>query len=301
MHSSLYAWEQLQIQVSYANCLSCGAGQTFGPRIIKDYQFIFVARGTGSAVIQQQVYQASAGDLFYYGPEVVHTFSADEQDPFVLYGVHFSWQSAELTPASLSDLSILPVQADASIPSIDNRCRLGGDASHPDTLQLTDRQMVSPALFEPRFARLVEAYQANHAYTPTLLRSLFTELLIAMKRAEQLPHLSPDIAHPIVSLIASKLEQQAAERYRRSWLSEWTSYHPDYAAKLFRASTGRTPYDYFMNRKLELVKHLLIQTDETLLAIAEQVHGGSIHAFTRWFKEMTGIPPARYRHRSRML
>ncbi len=291
-------WHHLSPIVSYANYLHCHAGESFGPRIIGDYQIIYVTAGKGRVHILGNAYAARVGDLFYYGPGVAHLIIADETEPFSLYGVHFNW-SSELVPLDRRMMPSIAYVDHHIVSDVDNRICIGDDSQ--DALVLGDRQSFAPPLLPPFFERLVRAYGSNEAYAPLQLRAYLIELLIAMKGTGQALALSPETANPVVLAVASGLEQRARERYDRTWLGSWTAYHPDHVSRLFREHAGITPYDYFMQRKLHLVKQLLAGTDESLLAIADHVEAGSIHSFTKWFTHLAGLSPGRYRKRSRII
>ncbi|WP_214627762.1 AraC family transcriptional regulator [Paenibacillus agaridevorans] len=291
-------WHLVSPVVSYANYLNCHAGDSFGPRVIEDYQFLFVASGKGLVCIQENAYEACSGDLFYYGPNVVHSIIADKVEPFSLYGLHFNW-SSELVPVDRRIMPHISFVKGQEYTRMDNRICIGDNLS--ETLFIQDYQKLSRQVFLPYFERLVRVYGANEAFAPLQLRAYVIELLIAMKKTGEASELSLETTNPVVLAIADQLDQRVRERYDRQWLSQYTAYHPDHASRLFREHTGRTPYNYFMQRKIELVKQLLVSTNDTLLEIADHVQAGSIHAFTKWFTHMTGLSPGRFRKRSRMI
>lgn len=86
----ILGWEQLSPVILYSNRLNCEPGYTFGPRIIREYQFIYVISGQGKAFIGDRSYEAKPGDLFFYGPDLIHQFVSSTEKPFSLYGLHFT-------------------------------------------------------------------------------------------------------------------------------------------------------------------------------------------------------------------
>ncbi|GGD51068.1 AraC family transcriptional regulator [Paenibacillus nasutitermitis] len=293
-------WNELTPVVSYANRYEGLPGSSFGPRYIMDYQFILVIAGYGTVNIQSKTYEAKPGDLFYYGPFVVHTFTADEDKPFILYGIHFSWQAQLPARGGVKEIRVIDLDDSGAVEAIPNTMLIEGEKEE-DALLIQDKQSHHLERIESRFARIVELYLMDYDYIPLLLRSLFLELVISIKQGVQLPHLGRSTGSPLVRLVAENLHKHAQEKYDRAWLEAWTSYHPDYISRLFRKETGLTPYDYFMKEKLAVVKYWLIQTDEPLVRLAERCNAASIHAFTKWFKEQTGLPPGKYRQWSRMI
>jgi len=293
-------WNELAPVVSYANRYESLPGSAFGPRYITDYQFILVVSGHGMVDIQSRTYEAKPGDLFYYGPYVVHTFTADEHEPFILYGIHFSWLAQLPARGGVKEITVIDADEFGKIEPVPNTMLIAGEKEE-DALLFQDKQSLHLERIESRFARIVELYLMDYDYIPLLLRSLFLELIISIKQSEQLPHLGRSTGSPLVRLVAENLHKHAEDKYDRGWLEVWTSYHPDHISRLFRKETGLTPYDYFMKEKLAVVKYWLIHSDEPLNRLAERCNAASIHAFTKWFKEHTGLPPGKYRQWSRRI
>ncbi|MBO7748223.1 AraC family transcriptional regulator [Paenibacillus sp. MWE-103] len=293
------AWDDLQPVVWYANRMQCPPGFVFGPRVIDEHQFILVADGRGSAWIQGERYDAVPGSLFYYGPETVHRFEADRERPFLLYGLHFSWTGEYAgTGAGISirETSFDPA-ADAKR---DNRMVVESPGRPEDDLTIGDVRELPAERFEPLFARIAECYgMEDRGFKASLLRGLLLELIASIKQGERREGRQP--ISPLVAGIAERLARRARERYDRRWLGEWSAYHPDYIARQFRAQLGVAPYDYFMARKLQLAKDLLAHTELPLLAIAAELEAGSIHNFTKWFKQRAGVPPGKFRGDSRFI
>lgn len=295
-----FRWRELAPDISYVNHLACTPGFAFGPRFIGDFQFIFVAAGKGSARIQANRYDAEAGDLYYYGPGIVHEFWADEKDPFTLYGVHFRWNAALPPRGGLRPPDVTGLAENEPMPERVNRVIIGEQEDSPDTLLLEDRCRIPPDRFIELFSRLTEAYQCDEEWGPVLLRARFLELLVTLRRHRVARFAQGRSAHDLIQSVAEQLSAHANCQYDRSWLSDWTSYHPDHVSRLFRTGTGMTPYAYFMNRKLELAKFHLSRSDDSIGIIADKVGIGTIHTFSRWFKQVTDMSPMQYRQWSRL-
>jgi len=71
-----------------------------------------------------------------------------------------------------------------------------------------------------------------------------------------------------------------------------TLYH---FAKTFKLATGRSPYRYVTERRIELAKRLLMETDLEIAQIAHRVGLSSQSYFTALFARHTGLTPKRYR------
>jgi transcriptional regulator GlxA family with amidase domain len=63
----------------------------------------------------------------------------------------------------------------------------------------------------------------------------------------------------------------------------------------FRAAFGRGPAAEFRARRLDLAKRLLAETDLPVAEVAACVGAGSVQAFTTFFRQTCGLPPAAWR------
>jgi transcriptional regulator GlxA family with amidase domain len=68
----------------------------------------------------------------------------------------------------------------------------------------------------------------------------------------------------------------------------------------FRATYGVTPIEYLTSVRINLAQRLLIHTDLTLEAIADQMGWSSGYYFSTVFTKHTGISPGRYRRAHRI-
>lgn len=67
----------------------------------------------------------------------------------------------------------------------------------------------------------------------------------------------------------------------------------------FQAATGRMPYAWYVHRRIERAKELLVASKESLTEIAISVGFSSQSHFTEAFRRLEGMPPARWRAQRR--
>lgn len=68
---------------------------------------------------------------------------------------------------------------------------------------------------------------------------------------------------------------------------------------IFKKSTGKTPYDYMLERKIETAKMLLKNTNMKINDICIRSGFSDSHYFSRYFKKSTGETPGEYRKKYR--
>ena len=69
-----------------------------------------------------------------------------------------------------------------------------------------------------------------------------------------------------------------------------------YFSKIFRESTGFSPYDYLLSVRLDKSKELLQKTDDSIQNIAFKTGFNSASNFIYFFKKETGISPLKFRN-----
>ncbi len=164
----------------------------------------------------------------------------------------------------------------------------------PQAIPTPDRQRldggVSPALDERwqalRLLLLSEIGEqpATHRALTDLFRYAY-ELLHREARPRSLQYIHAHYADPLdLPTLA------ALEGFTPTYYSEW-----------FKKLTGLTPTAYIQQMRLTAAKQLLAQTDLPILHIAQQV-GYEHHAsLTRLFRQVEGLTPHAFRHKSRNL
>jgi AraC family transcriptional regulator len=65
-------------------------------------------------------------------------------------------------------------------------------------------------------------------------------------------------------------------------------------ARLFRASTGRSPMEYVLNARMEAAKTMLARGDQKIAATAAALGFFDQSHFTRTFRRVTGVSPGAY-------
>lgn len=75
--------------------------------------------------------------------------------------------------------------------------------------------------------------------------------------------------------------------------------HPNYAMRLFRATTGQTVNDYLLRHRLGHAQRLLLDSDLPVEVIAAASGFGSPSRFYEAFRARTGHTPRQYRQRER--
>ncbi|WP_455674563.1 helix-turn-helix domain-containing protein [Phocaeicola sp.] len=68
-----------------------------------------------------------------------------------------------------------------------------------------------------------------------------------------------------------------------------------YFEDLLRFETGKNIYEYFLQKRLEAAKEMLMEQENTVSMVARKLGYSNVQYFSRLFKKITGIAPNEYR------
>ncbi|WP_368518546.1 helix-turn-helix domain-containing protein [Rhizobium sp.] len=105
-------------------------------------------------------------------------------------------------------------------------------------------------------------------------------------------------AHAL-SLILSYLQDQLPRQIELRELSELTGMSQWHFCRAFKASTGLSPYQWQLNKRVDAAQGLLLNTDVTLDAIAKTVGFCDSMHLSGVFKKRTGEAPGTWRRNRR--
>ncbi|HEY8312866.1 MAG TPA: AraC family transcriptional regulator [Candidatus Baltobacteraceae bacterium] len=91
------------------------------------------------------------------------------------------------------------------------------------------------------------------------------------------------------------IERHAFEQLQLDDIATELGLSPFTILRQFRAATGRTPYAYLLEIRLERAKQLLGQTTDSIARIASKVGFNDPAHFSRFFSNTTGYSPSSYR------
>lgn len=100
----------------------------------------------------------------------------------------------------------------------------------------------------------------------------------------------------IVKSIQDYLDQHYAEDIKSNILTDIFYLDSDYASKLFKKEYGISFKNYLIQKRIDVAKDLLTNTNLPINTISDNVGYGNYSYFTRIFKKSIGITPIEYRN-----
>ncbi|GAE26828.1 transcriptional regulator [Halalkalibacter wakoensis JCM 9140] len=99
----------------------------------------------------------------------------------------------------------------------------------------------------------------------------------------------------------SYMEEHVKEAMSAEKIAEHVAYSPFHFHRIFQSVTGMSLTEYMRRRRLTHAAYDLVMTDQKIIDIAVNYHFSSQESFTRAFKQLFHISPAKYRRFTRNL
>ncbi|MGO8796441.1 MAG: helix-turn-helix domain-containing protein [Candidatus Sulfotelmatobacter sp.] len=145
--------------------------------------------------------------------------------------------------------------------------------------------------------RLYQECRLGGFASPLAIEGLMLEVAAGLLRQQRL---DPHCHSPLWLRRATEaLHAHCHESLRLSMVAAWVGVHPVHLAREFRKRHGCTVGHYVRRLRIESASRRLVDSDSPLAAIALEVGFANQAHFSRIFKSVTGISPARYRADSR--
>ena len=102
-------------------------------------------------------------------------------------------------------------------------------------------------------------------------------------------------ADEIASLVKKYIESNYQRTIDLNIIADHFSFSPSYLTKIFLKHTNITPSKYILNYRINIAKQLLGDFSLSINMVANMVGYMDPFHFSKSFKQVTGISPARYR------
>lgn len=129
--------------------------------------------------------------------------------------------------------------------------------------------------------------------------SLTSAVFALLSSEEEAPAAGTKLSDKALSLVASYLQDQLPEKIGLRELSELAGLSQWHFCRAFKASTGLSPYQWQLEKRLETAEGLLLQTDASIDYIAKSVGFYDAMHLSRLFKKRTGETPHAWRRSRR--
>lgn len=263
-------------------------------RIIYDYELVYIRQGDCVITIEDKTIYAKPGMVVLFRPNVRHSIYVPSSKKFIQPHVHF-------------DLLLYEDRRQVEVNFRPREEMNAEELSHvrpdvlaemcpgfPDYIELVDAHRIEFLLYE-----LITYYGIKHdredmaqVHMRWMFLRLFSQLCDEIHWSQMRTERAP-------SVLASNMRLYLEEHYRRRITLEELSnvYHLDksYLGRVFNRAYGISIIQFHQKNRIERSKELLRYSNMSITEIADNLNFEDIHAFSRAFKQMTGMPPSKYR------
>jgi AraC-like DNA-binding protein len=103
---------------------------------------------------------------------------------------------------------------------------------------------------------------------------------------------------PVVLDAMEYIQRRLGEPLKVSQLAHRANLSVDYFSKIFHLSTGQSPINYILQKKIERAQYLITTTEKQQGEIAELTGFENVQHFSRVFKRITGLTPGAYKNQN---
>lgn len=149
-----------------------------------------------------------------------------------------------------------------------------------------------------------EPLRRDHAVEELLLRieriRFAPYRLLGVRAPDEAPAAAPDLqSFHCIGRICEFVAENFREDIDSSDIAVSADMHPKYAMSVFKKSTGMTLIEYVSLLRLSYAQALLMRDDASVLQVAMDSGFGSLSAFNKCFRKISGMSPSDFKREMR--
>lgn len=239
-------------------------GHQMARRQNSNYLLIYCTAGKGTLTSDDRKYQISSGDLILLERDHAHSYQADADDPWTIYWLHYD--------GKLADEFYRHTHITTPVLNI---------GVQPRIVRIFD------GLSELRRStyQLAEFIQGSHQLQAMLS---YMALLVRQQRPQSGKTLDWERLRAI-------MQEHIHGQLNLDALAASATLSKYHFTKKFKALSGQSPIQYFINMKIQRACYLLDSTSQPVKQVAAAVGYDDAYYFSRLFKKVIGLSPSEYR------
>lgn len=270
------------------------AGRLIKPRVIFDYEILYIKEGSCVITVEDQVYHPVVGDIFLFRPNQRHSIYVSEDSYLVQPHIHFDLQYFE----DAADVFV-------SFKSFDEMDEREKSFFRPDIL--------------PDFLDPFPVY--IHLHNPKIIEQMLVDVIYAHNNVSLLPELNEkwlflrlfyqllfeitiantdhrNVQHETALRTKLYLEQNVCKNITLDELTHMCNTSKSYLIKVFKDAYRTTPARFHMLQRINRSKYLLKCSNLSISEIAVSLGFDGVHSFSRCFKKYEGVSPSEFRNQT---
>ena len=248
------------------------------------WEFLYVDKGEVLVTAGKETRRLRRGDLIFHQPDEFHTVAADGVCAPNLAVISFVCASPSMSFFENKVLRVGEVEREL-LSRILREAR--GDFSTP--------------LDDPRTACLTRSETAPFG-GEQMIGLLLEELLIGLIRRERSGGRPARLTSPVkrrssnevVNRVVSYMEDNVCGSLTFADICRYSAQSATNLKTLFKSVTGLGVMEYYRLLKIERAKRMLREGEGNITQVADRLGYASVHYFSRYFKQATGMTPTEY-------
>lgn len=259
------------------------------PRIIYDYEFMFIMDGFVDISYGDKIYTLKKNDLMFLRPGVVNHIILKPNSNLKTHCIHF-----DFTPP--------PASEDFNANLVYSRTPLTKDLTDmlkkrrnpfPEDFNISSHTKALYSLSR-HFRACYLSYVENTTSSSFRLKENFYAILSHLANISEKKH--REHFHPAVFKTIEILEHNFMNKINVAQLAQKFGLSPNYLGNIFKTEIGQSINAYLLNVRLQKAKELLLTTNDSIGEIAYNVGFFSPFYFSTCFERSEGVPPSVYRN-----
>lgn len=244
-------------------------GATSGPRLLFDFEFLWIITGSAKCQFDDQVIEAPAGTILLGRPGIHDRYDWDTKERTLLAFFHFSFDYSEGEWPPLREWPL-------------------------------SRQLHGEDILRPMFRYVIGLARAEVAEKETLIEAAVSLMLRSFISGHSAVRLEShgDLPEPLQKALAAIREALAHDPVRPltlDGLARAAHVSPEYLCRLFRRHLNLGPLECATLARLERGASLLVRSNLTIKQIADALGFSSPYHFSTKFHQVYGVSSRDYR------
>ena len=225
-----------------------------------DYQLIYLCKGTGRFLLDNQWLSLSAGNIVLYRPGQPQFYSYYASEKAEVYWIHFT----------------------------------GTDCGNlMQKYEICDSYIGENSSLVNLFKDVITELQLKKKYYEDVVVNNFVKMLILICRSRR-QRLMPSENNYTIDRLILQLNQSYMEKWTVSSMADYCRLSSGYFSDSFKNYTGKSPIHFLNDIRIEKAKDLLSANTLTISAVAALVGFSDPLYFSRVFKKSSGIAPQNF-------
>ena len=232
-------------------------------------EIVFIREGFGTHTIGSKKYEIKKGDILIYNKGVLHEERSNPKATTSTYVCGFS----NLKLSGLEENTLIPLDIDPVIKSSD----------YFNTIE---------NIFGIMYSEIISGKKGVEETCNYLLLSL---IKIILRLVDISQNEAKKKGYEVGERIKNYIDDNFLNNLSIKSLSEDLGISQYYLIRSFKKTTGYSPMQYIINRKIGEAQNLLINTDYPVVQIASMIGYDNPNYFNALFTKIIGMSPGKYR------